>query len=516
MSFNLTQEPWLSVITDDWQRREISLIELFETWETLREIQADNPPTTLALYRFLLAILHHVYQGPNNVDHWEEIQQNNGKDVVIYLKAQADRFDLLHPKYPLMQDASIKDDAAGEVYLASVLHGNNTSTVFCHEHQWSNASLSIPEAARLILRLQTFDVGGRKTGASDSAAVIPTMDAANVLIRGQNLRETLLLNLIAYDPSRDDCPGPVNGKDLPVWERTLSKPQERTPSGYIDYLTYQWRRVRIFLEESRVVRVAVHPGDRFPKAISAQMWECGIAYKNTQKGLLPIRLNLQRSLWRDSAAFLQSAENAPKCPRIMEWRAKLKREYLVSGMVHLQILGLTVDNAKPLGWADEKFSAPIEYLKDQALWTKLAIAIATAENHQHVFRTFQGSPYYELAKGLNPPDTSSKTIGEQARQLSVTLDGESRYWAELDREFQTFPKDLLKNGSSELTKWTEIVQKAAKKSFSQSISSIRNYEARALALQKLNWKIADLQRTPEERAERKAKAAAKKKARTSK
>ena len=506
MHFNLTQEPWIPVVNHDWQRQDISLVTLFKTWETLREIQADNPPTTLALHRFLLAILHRAYQGPRNVDHWEEIQQDNGKDAITYLNAQADRFDLLHPEYPFMQDSSINADASGEVYLASVLHGNNTSTVFCHEHQWSNSSLSMQEAARLVLRLHVFDVGGRKTGASDSAAVIPTMDAANVLIRGQNLRETLLLNLMEYDPSRE-CPGPLTGEDLPTWEQPLAKPKERIPSGYINYLTYQWRRVRIFQEGDRTVRLAVHPGDRFPKTISATQWECGIAYRNTKKGLLPIRLNLQKSLWRDSAAFLQSAEDASNCPRIVGWRGELKSEELVSGMVHLQILGLTVDNAKPLGWTSTQFSAPIQYLRDRGLWQNLNLAIATAEDHQQVFRSFRGSPYAALAESLKNGD---------AQALAKSLEGESRYWAMLDRKFQTLLRDLPINESTELTKWTDIVQKSARKAFTDSIQSIRNYKARAVALRTLEWKLAVLRMDPEEKAEKKAKAAAKKKEKVSK
>ena len=162
MGFSLLDECWIPVIRQDWQRAEISLIELFQTWETVREIQADNPPTTLAIHRFLLAILHRAYQGPKNIDHWEEIQQDNGKGAIAYLEKWRDRFDLFHPERPFMQDAEIPEESSGEVYLAHVLHGNNTSTVFCHEHEWSHSSLSIPEAVRLVLRLHNFDTGGRR------------------------------------------------------------------------------------------------------------------------------------------------------------------------------------------------------------------------------------------------------------------------------------------------------------------------------------------------------------------
>ena len=511
MGFNLLDECWIPVIRQDWQRAEISLIELFQTWETVREIQADNPPTTLAIHRFLLAVLHRAYQGPKNIDHWEEIQQDNGKGAIAYLEKWRDRFDLFHPERPFMQDAEIPEESSGEVYLAHVLHGNNTSTVFCHEHEWSHSSLSIPEAARLVLRLQNFDTGGRKTGATESASVLPMMDAANVLVRGDDLCETLLLNLIQYDGEEKPCV--ATGDDLPVWERQSQKPKERIPVGYIDYLTYQWRRVKVFNQGDRVVRVALHPGDRISKDLSTSQWECGIAYNKTKKGLMTVRLNQNRSLWRDSAVFLQSSNEVSSCPRIVEWVAILKAEKdLVKSNVHLQILGLNVDNAKPLGWTSQQFAAPLIYLTNKALWQSLSSAIAIAEDHQQLFRSFKGSPYHALAEVLKNNDAAG---------FAATLDGESRYWATLDRTFQelllALPEDKLNDrksityGNVELPKWTKTIQDAAREAFTDSIASIRNYEARAKALRALQWKLADLKLSKSEREELKSKAKNKKK-----
>ena len=511
MGFNLLDECWIPVIRQDWQRAEISLIELFQTWETVREIQADNPPTTLAIHRFLLAILHRAYQGPKNIDHWEEIQQDNGKGAIAYLEKWRGRFDLFHPERPFMQDAEIPEESSGEVYLAHVLHGNNTSTVFCHEHEWSHSSLSIPEAARLVLRLHNFDTGGRKTGATESASVLPMMDAANVLVRGDDLCETLLLNLIQYDGEEKPCV--ATGDDLPVWERQSQKPKERIPVGYIDYLTYQWRRVKVFVQGDRVVRVALHPGDRISKDLSTSQWECGIAYNKTKKGLMTVRLNQNRSLWRDSAVFLQSSNEVSSCPRIVEWVAILKAEKdLVKSNVHLQILGLNVDNAKPLGWTSQQFAAPLIYLTNKALWQSLSSAIAIAEDHQQLFRSFKGSPYHALAEVLKNNDAAG---------FAATLDGESRYWATLDRTFQelllALPEDKSNDGNGitygnvELPKWTKTIQDAAREAFTDSIASIRNYEARAKALRALQWKLADLKLSKSEREELKSKAKSKKK-----
>ncbi|MBE9140265.1 type I-E CRISPR-associated protein Cse1/CasA [Nodosilinea sp. LEGE 07088] len=282
-----------------------------------------------------------------------------------------------------MQDPTLTAEMAGEIYQAYVLHGNNTSTVFCHEHQWSGDSLAIPAAARLVLRLHVFDVGGRKTGSPVSAGVIPTMDAANVLVRGNSLKETLLLNLMQYDG--EEKPFEVNGEDLPAWER------EPQPA-----------------------------------------------------------------------------------------------------------------NAKPLGWVSEQLSAPMTYITEKPLWLALNSALQFAEQHQQVFRAFRGSPYGVLAAELNHPDASS---------FAKSLDGESLYWATLDREFQDLlhrqlPADKTVDGNGTtygnqaLRVWEKTVQAVATQAFTESIASIRNYQARAGALRSLNYHLAKLRGDIKEKSDK--------------
>ena len=197
MSFNLIDQPWIPVITQDFQVQEVSLSKLFQTWETWREIQADNPPTTLALYRLLLAILHRTYQGPRNEDHWEEIFEDNGQEVIAYLNQWRDRFDLLHLDHPFMQDPILPLEKAVPIYA---IHTMSTSQVFSHEHEWSGYSISLAQAARLLVRLQGVDITslrafyvGQSSG-NRSAVNTPTINAANVMVRSSTLKQTLLFN----------------------------------------------------------------------------------------------------------------------------------------------------------------------------------------------------------------------------------------------------------------------------------------------------------------------------------
>lgn len=511
MSFNLLDESWIPVMTPGFQSKEISLLELFETWENFREIQADNPPTTLAIYRFLLAILHRAYQGPRNEDHWEEIFEDNGKGAIAYLNQWRDRFDLLHPDHPFMQDPILPLDKAVPIYA---LHTMSTSQVFSHEHEWSGYSVSLTQAARLLVRLQGVDITslrafyvGQSSG-NRSAVNTPTINAANVLVRGSTLKQTLLFNLMRYDPD-SEMPSVVTGEDLPAWETGYGgKPKKTVPEGYISYLSFPWRRLRLFPENGEVSQLAITMGNSLPDKVSPQQWECGVAYREDK----PVRLSLSKQLWRNADAFVLTAEKQHR-PRIVDWLADLKLEDLVDDVVTFQISGLSADKAKPLGWIWEQFSAPIQYVTDADLAQTLKSAIATAEEHQQVFRSFKGSPYFALAEALKNGDAGS---------LANALDGESRYWATLDRTFpelldalpqdsQTGADGITRYGFKELPAWTQAVQTAARKAFTESIASIRNYQARAAALRALEWKLADLRASPEEKEAKKAKAAAKKK-----
>lgn len=511
MSFNLMDESWLPVVNQDFQIQEISLLELFQTWETWREIQADNPPTTLAIYRLLLAILHSAYQGPKNEDYWEEIFEDNGQKVITYLNQWRDHFDLLHPDHPFMQDPSLPLEKAVPIYA---IHTMSTSQVFSHEHEWSGYSISLAQSARLLVRLQGVDITslrafyvGQSSG-NRSAVNTPTVNAANVLIRGSTLKQTLLFNLMRYDPD-SEVPSVVTGEDIPAWETSYAgRPQKTVPKGYISYLTFPWRRLRLFPEDGQVSQLAITMGNSLPDKVSPQQWECGVAYREDK----PVRLSLTKQLWRNADSFLLTADKQ-KRPRILDWLASLKQEDLVEDVVTLQISGLSADKAKPLGWSWEQFSAPIQYVTDGDLAQTLKIAIAIAEDHQQVFRSFRGSPYFALAEALKNGDAGS---------LANALDGESRYWASLDHAFlkllNALPNDIYTGadgisvyGNTELPAWTKIVQDTARRAFTDSIASIRNYQARATALRTLEWKLADLRASPEEKEVKKVKAAARKK-----
>lgn len=508
MSFDLLRQAWVPVVTDDFQLSEISLVALFERWTTLREILADNPPTTLALYRFLFAILHRAYDGPRDPDHWHHIWQDDGARAIAYLKHQSHLFDLFDSKQPFMQDPALTQDLATPVYNFSQLQGCNTPTLFCHSHSWSAYSISFPQAARLIIRLQSVDLPSLRAAypgfnGSRSASGTPLVNVLNCVVRGSTLKETLLSNLMQYD-SRLGIPAPVSGHDLPTWEVGYTgKPSTKLPSGYLGYLTYPWRRVRLFPEPEgdRVFRLALTRGDSLPDHVSFAVWESFVPFKDQKK---PCRIASSRLLWRDVHSFLQSAvmpEQTSCRPRIFDWIQQLYSDS--TPVITFWVFGFLTDKAKPLDWSFEQFSAPSRYLIDRDLWTALCRAVTVAERASSVFRSFRGSPYYCLAEGLNPPGVGDHALSQQALAFSSSLAGSSLFWLNLTPLFQRLLIDLLQDfqsaksddycdGQAVLSRWLDQVHFSAQQSFVQSVASIHSHKARALSVRALFSRLRKL------------------------
>ena len=133
---------------------------------------------------------------------------------------------------------------------------------------WMNAA----EAARWLVHVHAFDPSGIKSGAVGDATVKKgkgypigpgwSGQIGGVLPQGNDLRQTLVLNLVARDV---DTYVRIGGHDdVPPWERDPDGPAwaERPPRGAIDLYTWQTRRVRLVGDRDGVVGVVLANGDK--------------------------------------------------------------------------------------------------------------------------------------------------------------------------------------------------------------------------------------------------------------
>ncbi|MGW5115317.1 type I-E CRISPR-associated protein Cse1/CasA, partial [Streptomyces noursei] len=215
-SFNLTHRPWLPVRLADGTERELSLLEVFNQARDIRRLVGDLPTQDFALTRLLLAILHDALDGsgkgaaPADSDAWEELWLSEAPyagRVADYLHQHRDRFDLLHPERPFFQVAGLRT-AKDEVFsLNRIVADVPNGEPFFSMRMPGVARLGWAEAARWLVHAQAFDPSGIKSGAVGDPRVKSGKgypqgvawagNLGGVLVEGENLHETLLLNLVA-------------------------------------------------------------------------------------------------------------------------------------------------------------------------------------------------------------------------------------------------------------------------------------------------------------------------------
>ncbi|MFI6995863.1 type I-E CRISPR-associated protein Cse1/CasA [Nonomuraea wenchangensis] len=358
-SFDLTQQRWLPVQHLDGTEDELSLHDVFARATEIRRLVGDVPTQEFALLRLLLAILHDVVEGPEDIAGWQELWHNGLPVELIasYLKRHRERFDLLHPTQPFFQTAELRTARDQVNGLDRIVADVPNGLLFFTMRGRGVDHLTFAEAARWLLHAHAFDTSGIKTGVvgdprARGGRVYPQGVAwaghlGGLFVEGQNLQQTLLLNLIAFDT---DLLHIEQDLDSPAWRRPPSKPGQadaaelsRRPAGVRDIYTWQSRRVRLFHDGRMVTGVILTYGDPLDpynqyqretmsawRRSPAQEMKLGLA-----QVYMPREHDARQRTWQGLEMWLtghavgaeQRGESAAIVrPRILDWIARIVAE----------------------------------------------------------------------------------------------------------------------------------------------------------------------------------------------
>jgi CRISPR system Cascade subunit CasA len=349
--FNLLDEKWLLVLKENGERKELSLLELFQSAHDYTGLAGELATQDVAVLRLLLAIMHaalapreQITDAPEDdmLDLWEEIWKAGKlpyEKIHDYLEKWRDRFNLFDEERPFYQ---VKGLGAATEYDASKLNGelsesSNKIRLFPVRAGRSKNVLTYPEAARWLLYVNAFD----DTSAKPKGKNLPSPGAGwcgklgLFIAEGDNLFETLMLNWVLLK----------DGKELwntgkPIWELDAARSAERVemtiPKSQMELLTLQSRRLFLKSENGMVTGYLLLGGDFFDKinAFDEQMtlWTltADSRKKNAQKiEYTPRRHDPARQVWRDFSTLAATTGNA-KRPGVVEWLAVLKNEKILA------------------------------------------------------------------------------------------------------------------------------------------------------------------------------------------
>lgn len=459
-SFDLLDEPWIVALGPDGQEHELSILDVFAQAPRLATLGGEVPTQGFAIARMLLAFLHRAIDGPEDQHEWAELWEEPELPmdrIRDYADRVRHRFNLFDTEAPFMQVPDLRTarcEMSGlEKIVADVPSGR---PYFTTRSAASLASVRPAEAARWLVHAHAFDPSGIKSGAVGDPRVkggrgypIGTGwsgQIGGILPEGRDLRETLLLNLIARDvETYVRIGGP---EDVPPWERSVDSAaceDGRPVRGAIDLYTWQTRRIRFAGDRNGVTGVLLANGEKItPQNRHGVEPHSSWRYSQPQSKryghdvYMPRMHDVSRSVWRGLEAVLPSVSSRRTqvkdaqpflSPGVLQWLAELVQEghldrrYVIKTRIMSAQYG--VQSATYDEIIDDRLPLAVALLREDNPALGRAAVSAVGDAEQAAGAVWRFAENLAQAAGAEP----NSGAGDRAReQLYAGLDQPYRRW----------------------------------------------------------------------------------------
>ena len=539
MTYDLTTEPWIPVRWTEGESGEsaVGLREALTEAHRIAEVAAPSPLETVAIYRLLQALFVRLYVHPEDADDdedwtdtaWDDVwsaERFDASHVNAYFDrwqseaADPPRFDLFQPERPFYGHPDPATPNTGPLsWLTPTRAKGNNETLFDHTLDTANDPLTPAEAARALLAAHVYSLGGLAGPGRPSYQEGPLVSGLVFWIRGRSLFEALLLNTPSDEAARLASPE----GDAPAWERPLPGDDDRPETGYLDYLTWQSRHVRLVAEEQdgETVVTDVHLRSG-PKWVSAAR-DPLMAYRVSRKGEeYPFKLQPGVTLWRRAPVWLGlrlEGERAGYPPRT--FAALAGRSGFEDRAEVVDVFGLANNKAKMELIRHERSPLFPAVLRLRPLQEAVDEAVQRADRQMQSLRRALRTFTETLAPG-KPEDVRTRAEGLQAEERFWTwLETGFLFGGEHEPGFEDWLGDLADLPSTDevraeklsddttdemrrhLARWTRTLHRAAMQAYDEAthdfVTSPRRLEAVARGRNALRPAKAykDLLREPE-------------------
>lgn len=508
--FNLVDEPWIPCEREDGARVELGLQDALLQAHTLSAVHDESPLATAMLHRVMLAVLQRVL-APRTIDDWTALWEAPAFDagkLKSYFDKWRDRFDLFHAERPFLQVGRLSDVLTKEkgkapeatpAWRLALETSQHSAATQLFEAEPADAVITPAHAARALLAFLAFTPGGRIQNEAESRKSGCLRPGAVILLRGDTLKKTLLLNL-DWRRKRPD-------EDLPPWERPEPTQRAiRAPYGPTDQLVWVARRVELVPARDErgavVVRdVITAAGEDMDVQHPDPMF--GYVVRDPKMPPIPMRIDPDRSAWRDAGALFDMATGAGnyRRPVACEQLAQLVAGRVVprSARFAVDVLGLSSNQAAIRLWRAERMPLPPALLVDSDRIAILREALKDAEEvgsalNRQVLRVLCGTALAPSGREAHKDDIA---------KLSEALGAMVAYWGSLGLRFTGWLKDLgdAVDVESSLAKWRDILRAVAREVVRDAVHSLgttaRALQAGAIAERELNRVLAELLPVPD-------------------
>lgn len=530
--FNLIDEPWIPCISQDGNRVEYGISDTLTKAHELREICDDSPLATVAIHRLLLALLYRAFQGPKDLGAWKGIWQNGrfegNSQIDDYLKKWHDRFWLFDDEHPFMQVAGLdlnkyrangnieKDNTDEVIRLAKEAPDKGGRVLFDHRNRTERPDYEPKQIVKMVLSAQNYSGtgvagGGRVGGTAISptpCSFAPCVDGLILWLQGDNLFQTLMLNLV---------PQAVCRADLPAWE----------DEHIIQSAINSWQSpvsftgpVQRFAPLSRFIRLVDKASIFFTNGLkaSSDSNDPMKAYvrDGNDKPWSAKKLLEQKAAWRDAHSLLAVGVGNHKPPEALNFALRAN----VLHRFNANVVGMATNKDKALLWRHERMPVPAALLNDVNLIERLGSLIQNAERAATELygRIKRVCRFYRVPEDREP----NKNEWDDINNLVEDLDPRPAYWSRLEQHFFNLLENLPNDWDSgnggwkpddqqhATRTWREQVKREARRALEESIRSLGTTARAIQAVARTDFNDDDLKPPAQKAAKAKAKGGKKK------
>ncbi len=374
--FNLIYEPWIRVLNEECQIEEVSLLDAIIHAHEYTDLSGELATQDVAVLRLILAVLHTVFsrvdvngedfpleEEEDAYERWKELWDAGRfpeKPIKEYLEKWKERFWLFHPERPFGQVAGMDYGISFEATKLNgeILESNNPRSyrLFSGMLLDSAKEMNYNQAARWLVYTNGFDDNsgckpkgkGELLDTGDGSPGIGWLGKIGiVLVKGKNLFETLMLNLILVQIHRDDM---IPEKEKPMWENDRIPKYQRkrisAPDNLAELYTLQSRRIFLKRVGRKVCGFWSLGGDFFDE--DEAMIEPMTMWKSNNK---PKMHDVSKQIWREFSSIMIEEKNDDficREPGVVMWIKKLiERNYILhSFLFHIEIVSIQYDDKK--------------------------------------------------------------------------------------------------------------------------------------------------------------------------
>lgn len=464
-SFNLIDESWISVITEDCKIQDISLREALLNAHNYSGLSGETKAQDFAILRLLIALMFTIFyrydldgeeidlaEDENIImDSWERIWNNGyipATPVEKYFSKWHDRFWLFDDEYPFYQLKNVNGKSKEKInnakMIGTLFESANKQRLFSERKEQGRA-LSFSEAARWLLHLICFD---------DIAAKQPTPKRSWVgrlgliALKGKNLFETIMLNFCADCDVSDEI-----FEEQPSWEHDNNgiefNRKVDVPNNQAALLSLISRRVWLCHENEEVNGYYLAGGDYFEdddvEKEQMTLWRGYQEKKGAPYKMKPRLYDPAKKIWREfgNIACIEAINDTAtglRTPGVINWLNELSKKILPDNYMARIITAAVIYDYKQvmalpvIDVISDSLTFHVKLLEDVGeIWReRINLEIKKCDDAAY----YIGRLYKELqfSNGRQDKDAGTTQSGETEAKM--------QFYAKIDRPFRLWLEGL--------------------------------------------------------------------------